>query len=150
MAGEADLVGRCITEAGIPAPWDLFLLTPLALAGREVDLTRLESSLACLLRRRLIRLDILKDSRRDEKTTAQYVDMILTACEVLIARGGDRSCVVPVLERIADRELRRRNQLFTFQVALIDFTLRAHALLERLAGRQPSLETYWVDPPEPP
>ena len=150
MAGEADLVERCITEAEIPAPWDLFLLTPLALAGREVDLTRLESSLACLLRRRLIRLDILKDSRRDEKTTAQYVDMILTACEVLIARGGDRACVVPILERIADRELRRRNQLYTFQVALIDFTLRAHALLERLAGRQPSLETYWVDPPEPP
>ena len=149
MAGEADLVERCITEAEIPAPWDLFLLTPLALAGRQVDLTRLESSLACLLGRRLIRLDILKDSRRDEKVTAQYVDMILTACEVLIARGGDRACVVPILERIANRELRRRNQLFTFQVALIDLTLRAHALLERLAGRQPSLETYWVDPPEP-
>ena len=131
-------------------PWDLFLLTPLALAGREVDLTRLESSLACLLGRRLIRLDILKDSRRDEKATAQYVDMILTACEVLIARGGDHACVVPVLERMADREMRRRDRLFTSEVSLIDFTLRAHALLERLTGRQPSLETYWVDPPEPP
>jgi hypothetical protein len=150
ISGEADFVERCITEAEIPAPWDLFLLTPLALAGREVDLTRLESSLGCLLRRRLIRLDVLKDSRRDEKTTAQYLDMILTACEVLIARGGDRAGVVPVLERIADRELRRRDRLFTSDASLIDFTLRAHTLLERLGGRQPSLETYWIDPPEPP
>ena len=149
-SGEADLVERCITEAHIPTPWDLFFLTPLALAGREVDLARLESSLACLLRRRLIRLDLLKEAWRDENATAEYLDMILTACEVIIARGGDRACVVPILERIADRELRRRDRLFTSEVSLIDFTLRAHALLERLAGRKPSLETYWVDPPEPP
>jgi hypothetical protein len=149
IEGETDLVEHCIAEAQTSTPWDLFLLTALALAGREVDRARLESGLACLLRRRLIPLDKLKETWRDENATAQYVDMILTACEVLIARGGDCTCVVPVLERIADRELRRRDRLFTFQVALIDFTLRAHVLLEHLAGRQPCLETYWVDPPEP-
>jgi hypothetical protein len=150
ISGEADLVERCIAEADISTPWDLFLLTPLALAGKEVDLAHLESSLACLLRRRLIRPDLLKETWRDENATGEYLDMILTACEVLIARGGDRTCVGPILERIADREERRRDRLFTFQVSLIDFTLRAHALLERLAGRKPSLEEYWVDPPERP
>lgn len=149
ISGETSLVERCITEAGIQTPWDLFLLAPLALAGQEVDLSRLESSLASLLRRRLIRLDKLKDTWRDDNATAEYLDMILTACEVVVARSGDRACVVPVLERIADREWRRLDRFFTSQVSLIDFSLRAHALLERLAGRKTTLETYWVEPPAP-
>src|SRR5262245_56300071 len=76
--------------------------------------------------------------------------MILTACEVVIAQGGDRACVVPILERIADQELRQRDRFFTSQVSLIDFSLRAHALLEHLAGRKIAIETYWVEPPELP
>ena len=116
-AGEAALVERCLTEAHIPTPWDLFLLTPLALAGKEVDLSRLESSLVSLLRHRLIRLDQLKDTWSDDNTSAEYLDMILTACEVIVARGGNRACMIPVLERFADRELRRRDRLFTSQVA---------------------------------
>jgi hypothetical protein len=150
ISGEAVLVERCVTEARIPTPWDLFLLTPLALAGKEVNLSRLESRLASLLRRRLIRLDGLRNTWNDDNATAEYLDMILTACEVVVARGGDRARVVPVLDRFADRELRRRDQLFTSQVSLIDFSLRAHALLERLAGRKTTLETYWIEPPDPP
>jgi hypothetical protein len=149
ISGEAALIGRCVTEARIPTPWDLFLLTPLALAGEEVDLSRLESSLASLLRRGLIHLDRRRDTWNDDNATAEYLDMILTACEVVVARGGDPACIVPVLERLADRELRRRDRLFTSQVSLIDLSLRAHALIERLAGRKPTLETYWVEPPDP-
>jgi hypothetical protein len=149
IAGESALVERCITEARIPTAWNLFLLTPLALAGKEVELSRLESSLACLLRRRLIRLDKLRETWRDENPTAEYLDMIITACEVIVAHGRDPTCIVPVLERIADRESRRRDRLFTSDIPLIDLTLRAHALLERLAGRKPTIDTYWTDPPEP-
>jgi hypothetical protein len=69
---------------------------------------------------------------------------------VIVARGGNRAYIVPVLECFADRELRRRDRLFTSQIARIDFSLRAHALLERLAGHKMTLETYWVEPPEPP
>ena len=115
-----------------------------------MDVSRLESSVASLLRRRLIRLDKLQDTWSDDNATAEYLDMILTACEVIVARGGNRACIVPVLECFADRELRRRDRLFTSQVAHIDFSLRAHALLERLAGRTIAIETYWVEPPEPP
>ena len=150
IAGEATLVERCITEAHISTPWDLFLLTPLALAGKEVNVSRLESSVASLLRHRLIRLHKLQDTWSDDNATAEYLDMILTACEVIVARGGNRACIVPVLECFADREFRRRDRLFTSQVSRIDFSLRAHALLERLAGRKIAMETYWVEPPEPP
>ena len=150
MSGEATLVERCLTEARVPMPWDLFLLTPLALAGKEVDLLRLESSLARLVHYRLIRLDELKDTWSEDNPTAEYFDMILTACEIVIARGGDRARVIPMLDRFVDRALRRRDRLFTLQISLIDFSLRAHALLERLADRKTTLETYWVDPPAPP
>ena len=139
-SGEAALVERCITEAGIRAPWDLFLLTPLALGGREVDPSRLEASLAMLLRHRLIRLQHLPDAW-SENRAADYLDTILTACEIVVARGGEHSAVVPVLQVFANPEQRRRDRIFTSQVFLIDFTLRAHALLEGLAGREISLET---------
>jgi hypothetical protein len=132
------------------ALWDLLLLTPLALAGKEVDVSRLESSVASLLRRRLIRLDKLQNTWSDDNATAEYLDMILTACEVIVARGGNRTRIVPVLECFADRELRRRDRLFTSHVVYTDFSLRAHALLERLAGSKMAVETYWVEPLKPP
>ena len=150
ISGEAALVERCITEAKIPTPWALFLLIPLALAGKEVDLARLESSVASLLRRGLIPVDSLRDTLSDDNPTAEYLDTILTTCEVVVTRGGDPTRVAPVLQQFTHPDLRRRDRLFTSQVSLIDFTLRAHSLLERLASRKMALETYWVDPPEPP
>ena len=69
--GEEHLIERCINKAGISAPWDLFLLIPLALAGKDVDLLRLESNLTNLLRHRLIRIDMLKDSWYEDNPTAE-------------------------------------------------------------------------------
>lgn len=147
--GEEHFIERFISEAVIPAPWDLFLLIPLALSGKDVELIRLKSDLESLQRRGLIRLDILKDSWRDDDPTAEYLETIMTACETMVARGGDQAYVVPALERIADPGSRRRDRLFTSEAVHIDLSLRAHALLERLAGRKLTLETYLIDPPEP-
>ncbi|MFC1983843.1 hypothetical protein ACFLVO_02365 [Chloroflexota bacterium] len=149
ISGEEYLVERCISEAGISAPWDLFLLIPLALAGKDVDLVRLKSNLEIILHRGLIQLDMLKDSWHDDNPTAEYLETILTACETVVARGGDRSGVIPVLERIADPGSRRRDKLFTSDAIRIDLSLRAYALLERLADRKMNLESYLIDPPEP-
>lgn len=150
VSGDEELVERCVTEGVVTAPWALFLLTPLALAGEQVDLPLLEESLALLLRRRLIRIDRLRDTWQEDNPDADYLDMILLACEVIISRGGNRENVLPVLERLANPEVRRRDRLYTSRAPLIDLSLRAHALLERLADRQPSLDTYLVMPPEPP
>jgi len=147
--GEEHLVDRCISEAEISAPWDSFLLIPLALAGKDVDLSHLKANLASLLRRGLIRLDMLKDSWHDDNPTAEYLETILTACEVVVARDDDRTGVVPVLERIADPDSRRRDRLFTSDAIRIDLSLRAYTLLERLGNRKMTLETYLIDPPEP-
>ncbi|MGE0683284.1 MAG: hypothetical protein AB7P69_20595, partial [Candidatus Binatia bacterium] len=146
-SGETSLVERCLTEAQIPTPWDVFLLTPLALAGREVNLSRLEKGVTNLLRRGFIRLDRLKDTWSDNEGTTSFFDMILTACEVIGARGGDRARIIPVLGCFADPRWRQGDQLHSSDVSKIDCSLRAHALLERLAGRQTTLASYLVDPP---
>ncbi len=148
-SGDAHLVEECLRQAVIPAPWDLFLLIPLALAGKEVDLSRINFNLENMLRRGLIRPETLKDTWQDENTAAEYLDTILTACETVIVRGGDRSATLPILERMANPKLRQRDRLFTSETARIDISLRAFALLERLSGRAITLESYLTDPPEP-
>ncbi|MFY9558080.1 MAG: hypothetical protein WAV47_25500, partial [Blastocatellia bacterium] len=147
--GEDSLVERCLAEASISTPWDLFLLTPLALAGKDVDASRLEASLSSVLLRRLIKLDALLDNWSKNQVAPRFLEMILSACEVAIVRGCDRERIIPVLERFNDRESRRRDKISLSRASLIDLTLRAHVLLERMAGREPTVESYWIDPPQP-
>lgn len=150
ISGETNLLRDCITQGLVVSPWDIFLLTPLALSGENVDLQSLEAGVTRILRRGLINIDKMKDRFvNGDNGDVEYLEIILIACETFIARGGDRGRVVPVLERIADRESRRRDRLFTSQASLIDFSLRAYALLELMDGRAPALETFLVDPPEP-
>src|SRR6185369_17375913 len=119
-----------------PKPWDLFLLTLLALAGRPVEVWRLEASLKVLLRRKLVRIDLLQQTWREDHHIRDYLEIILTSCEIVAFRGGDVGIVSSVLERIADPSVRQQERLNTSQTGLIDLTLRAHALLERLNGRK--------------
>ncbi|MDE3042263.1 MAG: hypothetical protein KGJ82_17045 [Nitrospirota bacterium] len=44
--------------------------------------------------------------------------------------------------------MRRHDQLYTSQIAIIDYGLRAHALLKRLDGQKATVESYLVAPPE--
>jgi len=146
-SGEADLVERCLNETDIHSPWDLFLLTPLALSGKDIDLERVKTDLEIFLIRGFIKVDKLKNTWDDDNVTVDYLEMILTACEVFLAHGGERSKIIPVLEKFNDSELRRHDQLFTSQAAIIDLTLRAFTILEHLNNRKPTLATYLVDPP---
>lgn len=148
-SGDAALVEQCIMTDVITSPWDIFVLTPLALAGKKVDLARLETSLSTLLRRRLIRLDRQRYPGSDDNPVAENLELILTACEVIVARGSDHTCLVPVLQQLAGPELRRRDRLSTSDISRIDLILRAHTLLERLAGNTTTLESFLVDPPKP-
>jgi len=146
-SGEIDLIKRCITEAKIRRPWNLFLITPIALAGEVVDLSELEAGLKMLLRRNLIQIESLKNYSKDDNSDVEFLEIILTAAEIIIARGGKIKSVVPVLEKIADKSVRQRNHIYTSQVSIIDLSLRAHALLERISGRKTTLETFLINPP---
>ncbi len=148
-SGEASLLKSCLTSGAVASPWDIFLLVPLALAGEDIDLSKLALSVCTLQRRRLIRIDRLQNTIDRSDPMIGYLDTIVTACEICIARGGNRSRILPVLEEIAAKEIRRRDQLRTSNPSLIEICLRAHALIESTAGRKTTIETFWVDPPGP-
>lgn len=143
IAGEAAYLEQALSEESISKPWDLFVLVHLGLAGMEVDLVRLERCLAMLLRRGLIRLDALKHYSNRE-FNEKYLDVLLTACELFIARGGNPIRVKLVLECFTDEKYRNLETLSTFQTSQIDLTLRAYALVERLADRALTLDSYLV------
>jgi len=150
-SGDHKLLERCIAEGAVSTPWDLLLLVPLALGGKDVDLERLRSSLATMLRRGLIRVHLLDEGWREDNPFGDYLETVATACEIIAFRGGDTSgTVVSVLERFAESRFRQTDRLHTSQIRLIDLTARATALLERINGRQLTLENYLVDPPPPP
>jgi hypothetical protein len=149
-AGDYKILERCIDEGAIPAPWDLLLLVPLALAQRQIDVSRLRTGLATLLRRGLIRVERLNEIWREENPVGEYLDTIMTACEILAFHGDTSGTLVSVLQRFTEPRIRRADQLHTSQVQLIDLSVRAHALLERLQGRQLTFESYLVDAPPPP
>lgn len=146
-SGDAALLQQCLVEAGIPSPWDLFLRVPLALAGEATDVAALATSLSCLPRYRMIDLAKVTDAWTDP-TYALLLDDIVSACEVVVAHGGDHAAVTSLLEQLADPTFRRRDRLSLYYSWRIDVSLRAHALLERMAGRPVTLESYAVDPPE--
>lgn len=141
ISGEVALLDQMLTEDIIPKPWDLFVLVHLGLIGQGVDLSRLESRLATLMRRGLIDLDVLM-LYKNKEFNEKYLDMVLTACELYIVRGGDPIRVMPVLEYFSGEKYRNSEILSTFQTSQIDLTLRAYALTEYLAGRALSLDSY--------
>ena len=146
-SGESNLVESCL--AHIPAPWDLFVITTLALAGREVEVERLESSLKKLVRRGLINVHKLQPTFHEEDPVGDYLEMIMTACEVVVAHHGNVEVVIPVLEKLSVAECRRCDALHTSDIKRIDITLRAHALLQRLQACEPTITTYLVPAPAP-
>jgi energy-coupling factor transporter ATP-binding protein EcfA2 len=147
-SGDAAFVRRLLDEGAVTTPWDLLLLTPLGLAGEAVETGRLEEALGKLLRRRLIRPTALRNSSESGALTS-FLETILTACEMTLARGGNQEFVASVLRAFEVDELRREDRIFTSQADAIDIALRAHALLQRLSEREPTLATLLITPPEP-
>ena len=148
--GEKSHIEKCLGEGLVESPWDIFLLTQLALSTGGVDVQLLEKSLKTLYRRRLVPSPLsVEDLLRQSNPQAEYLDIILTACEIVIAYGGDKESVIPILKLLATTDARRRDKHIASRVSTADLTLRAFSLLENLNGREVTLETFWVDPPEP-
>jgi hypothetical protein len=142
-----ELLEHCVTHVG--EPWALFLLCPLAAAGRAVDLQLLSNSVENLRRRRFLGCKPDNRSYSTGPVLDHYVlETVLTASETLIARGGDRGVVKRTLEIFLTEEFRREDLHHTFEVSSLDLLFRAHALAEILDGRTATAETVFVDPPK--
>ncbi len=146
--GDLELLERCLTEGPVRSPWDLFLLTPLAIATGRADVPRLEASLKRLGRRGL-RLSSIEHPWDSRDPSAAELETVLTACELVIAHGGNRGLIGPLLDQFASTHIRDVDRLSTSETLTLDLSLRAHALSERLAGRQATLASYLVSPPSP-
>jgi len=145
QAGKAEIVEQCLDERLVRDPWTLFLLVPLALSGRNADLARIESALAKSVRHHLIRPGAAHDSWRDEGVSASWPDIVLTACEIVLARSGKWDSVLRVLGVFGNSELRRADRLSELEAPLLDLLLRAQALLARKEGRAMTVDSFLVD-----
>ncbi len=144
-SGRAQFVEACLSERLLRDPWSVFLLVPLALAGRRIDLKRLEHALRQIHGRGWIRLEKLDDYQENDLTSF-WLDTILTGCEILVARGGDRKLVTSLLEVFSDKTHRQIGNLYTFRTSLMDIQLRAVALLLRFEGRSLKLGEFLIIP----
>jgi len=145
-SGDERLIRQCLDDKAVPAPFDLLLLTPLALGQQGIDVTRIERDLICLLRRNLLPLDELRNFGNKTDTLQTFFDTVFTASELAIARQRSVGALMPLLEHFGDRKWRLCDRLFASRARMIDLTLRAHALIERLSGRRISIDSYLVEP----
>jgi DNA polymerase III delta prime subunit len=143
-SGHADLVETCVDKNLVSPPWDLALLVPLAISGRTVNVARFDNSIRHL--HRFMRIFQLHRLRNEWSAglASFWFDTIVTACEIVIAHGGARETIVPVLATLADPQFRRIDQLHITQSSLLDVLFRAHALLEEVSGRGISVDSFVI------
>jgi hypothetical protein len=143
-----ELLESCLPHVG--EPWVLFLVCPLSVAGRAVDLQLLSNCVENLRRRRFLGCKPDNRSYSSGPVLDHYVlGTVLTACETLVAQGGDRDVVKRTLAMFLTEEFRREDCRYTFEVSSLDLLFRAHALAEILEGRTATAETVFVDAPKP-
>ena len=135
-----------------PLP-SLFLLVPLALAGRPVDIQQMSRGLEQLVRRKLkVKrfFDSFHSSQHAASCHAQVLETALTACEILTIERAAPKLVDGILADFLDPELRRIEKLHAHQTQKLDFLFRAYALREAQAGRMPDAEAVFEPRPSPP
>ena len=151
-AGHGDDVEK-IATSDHPGPLgSFFLLVPLALAGRAVDLERLTLGLDQLRRRKLRvkRFFHAHNFYHDAASThAQVLDAVLTACEILTIEQAAPKLVDTLLADFLDPELRRIDAHHVHEPLKLHFLLRAYSLSETRSGRTPGVQAAFKPRPAP-
>ena len=130
---ELETLARELSAAGAT-----FLLVPLGLSGRSIDIGRLARGVEVLAKR--IDYRRLTDSFSQEPTTMEeVVRLTLTAIEVLVVRGGSIGFVDGVLATMV-KELSGIEVHSEYQVSKLDILLRAYTLREAIHGRKPEIQ----------
>ena len=119
-----------------------FLLVPLALAGREIDIQRMISGLERLSRRKL-RVKQFFHTHHLASTHAQVLDAVLTACQVLTIRRAAPELVDTLLAEFLDPELRQIDTHHAHETLKLHLLFRAYTLRETRAGRIPDAKAVF-------
>jgi hypothetical protein len=126
----------------------LFLLIPLSLAGRSVDLDLLACGLKELSRRKLKLERFFNGYQKGPSTHGFVLDATLTACEILASKCAASELVDELLESFLAPKLRRIEQRHPHEATKLDFLFRAHALKEVRAGRAPTTKDIFQPRPK--
>lgn len=149
-------------EVGLAAPWpliaegyggalstlvpdelnpveSLYALVPLAMSGQDVDTACIEEGLRTLLRRRRSYDVGAIEFGSSLSLRGRVVGLLLTAAEILVAKGTAVGVAKDVLDAMLDGSLSQIKNHAEYQSAKLDLLLRAHTLREVLNGREPTV-----------
>lgn len=146
--GHASVIEAVTADDQLGPIGQLFLLTPLALAGLSVDVDLLARGLKELSRRKL-KLGHFFDGYHDSPSSHELVlDTALTACEILTSKGAAPELVDSLLDSFLAPNLRRIERRHPHEATKLDVLFRAHALREARAGRKPTTKDVFVPRPQ--
>ena len=150
--GCGDDVEALVTGGHLGPLSSFFLLVPLALAGRAIDIQRMACGLEQLSRRKLRvkRFFHTPQASHDSASShAQVLETVLTACEILTTKRATPQLVDRLLADFLEPELRRIEILHAYESFKLDLLFRAYALGEARAGRMPDAKAVFVPRPPP-
>ena len=117
-------------------PWQaVFVLVPLARAGRQFDVDRLASGLAALKRRFSLDARTLGQEFQDGSIGPYVIDTVLSAAEILVGHGAYPEIANIIISPFLDYDLRRMDKRHDFEVPLLDAILRSCCLTEAMRGK---------------
>lgn len=143
--GELELLAE-----SLPDSKSIFLLVPLALAGRTIDTTRLASGLEALIRRVKPTPEMIRGKFGENNKSLAfifYLDTVLSGAEILASSGKYKHIILNLLTPFIDPEIRRIDQLHEHEVELIHTIIRSYTLAECLDGRDVDAKNIFIPRP---
>ena len=150
--GSGDEVEAIVTGGDLGPLPSLFLLVPLTLAGRAIDIQRMTCGLERLRRCKLRVKRFFRTPQTSHDTASSHgrvLDTVLTACEILTVKRAAPELVDRLLADFLDPELRRIDGRHTHESFKLDLLFRAYALREARAGRMPDAKAVFEPRPAP-
>ncbi|MFQ3247711.1 MAG: hypothetical protein ACI9SP_004370 [Arenicella sp.] len=117
---------------------------PLALAGQEIDLNDLFNALKPRRIRRLVKLVSRRNKTRHQTRASEFLELILTGCEILLHNGYRDKGILKLLEPLCNEDQRgvtNVNEEASFQN---DIAFKAYCLSSLLAKSEPTFESYLI------
>jgi hypothetical protein len=140
-SGNHEYLRQCLELKLIRAPWTLAVIVPVALAGRNISISDLENALWRAAKHGLARPEQLAENWRDD-LAAFWFDLLLTGCEIVIARGGKQDVVRELIKKLVEPALTHYGQIALSDSTKIVILLRARALRDRLDGIELNAESF--------
>ena len=150
--GSSDEVEALVTDGDLGPLPSIFLVVPLALAGREIDIQRMTCGLEQLRRHKLQVKRFFRTPQTTHDTATSHgrvLDTVLTACEILTSKRAAPELVDRLLADFLDPELRRIERRHAHETVKLHFLFRAYALREARAGRIPDAKAVFEPRPAP-